>query len=272
MGKVGKKKAGGGAVLEDSRLIVTFADITRDDYEALRSAETREDVRTLLAEALKVNVDDGFHALILMDFHLANYIFCLDNNWNAEKTSTVISILKVVHETAVAQSLPKTKSYDLFRSLVAKHSLQRPPYCVGVFDSHECQKVMEFGSATFFQHYEMYMYAYKARYEVDIRLIKERLVPEMLSTFDFTEIHVCDPQSVPELASFFPQTMDDSAAFGDIFDQAERDEKKKVKKAGAVSTVMDEALDEVMGKATHKLGDMTETYVAQANLQQTGGA
>jgi hypothetical protein len=264
MGKVAKKKAGGGAVLHDSRLIVTFADITRDDYDALRAAETREDVRSLLAESLKVNVDDGFHALILMDFHLANYIFCLDNNWCAEKTSTVLSILKVVHETAVAQNLPKTKSFDLFRSLVVKHSLQRPPYCVGVFDTHECEKFMQFASATFFQHYEMYMYAYKARYEVDIRVTEQRLVPETLPCYDFNKSHECDPRSVPELASFFPQTMDDSAAFGDIFAQAERDETQKVTKAGAVSTVIDEALDEVMDKATHKLGDMTQTYVSQA--------
>jgi hypothetical protein len=261
---VAKKRAGGGAVLFDSRLIVTFADITRDDYDALRQAETREDVKSLLAESLKVNVGDGFHALILMDFHLANYIFCLDNNWNAEKTSTVLSILKVVHETAVAQSLPKAKSYDLFRSLVLKHSLQRPPYCAGVFDSQECEKLMQFGSATFFQHYEMYMYAYKARYEVDIRVTKQRVVPELLPCSDFAESHICDPRSVPELASFFPQTMNDSAAYEDIFDHAEREEKQKVTKAGAVSTVIDEAADEVLGKAASKLGTMTETYIAQA--------
>jgi len=184
--------------------------------------------------------------------------------WSAEKTSTVLSILKVVHETAIAQSLPKAKSYDLFRSLVLKHSLQRPPYCAGVFDSEECEKLMQFGSATFFQHYEMYMYAYRARYEVDIHVEKQRVVPDQLPCFDFNERHICDPQTVPELASFFPQTADDAAAFEDIFDQADREEKKKVTKAGAVSTVIDEAVDEVLNKATHKLGDMTQTYVSQA--------
>ena len=74
MGKVSKKKAGGGAVLFDSRLILTFADVTRDDYDALRAAENRFSVKDLLAECMRVNVDEGFHALILMDFHLANYL------------------------------------------------------------------------------------------------------------------------------------------------------------------------------------------------------
>jgi hypothetical protein len=264
MGKVSKKKAGGGAVLFDSRLILTFADVTRDDYDALRAAENRFSVKDLLAECMRVNVDEGFHALILMDFHLANYIFCLDNSWNAEKTSTTLSIFKVVHETAIAQSLPKAKSEDLFRSLVLKHSLQRPPYCVGVFDSHECEQLMKFGAATFFQHYDMYVYAYRARYEVDIKVVQPRLVPEHLLCCEFDESHVCDPRSVPELASFFQKLEGDTEAFGGIFDHAEREETKKVTKEGAVSTIIDEAVDEVLDKATHKLSDMTETYVSQA--------
>lgn len=253
-----------GAILDDSRLIVTFTDVTREDFEALENADTRQDVRQLLAECMRVDEEDGFHALILIDFHQANYRYCREQHFNAEKTSTFLSIQKVVYEASISQQLPKEVSFDLFRSLVLKHSCQRPPYAIGVFTSAECRMLMEYVRATLFHHYKMYLYAYRSRYEVDIRLKEKRIVPAQIITRPLAEADICDPSTVPELLQLFRRPVAEAQTASDIFAYAQDVHDQATRQGGSVQHTIDSAAAEVLRRAEAGLEAMTNTYVAAA--------
>lgn len=265
--------------MEDARLLVTFTDVSREDYEALRAADNRQQVRQQLAHSLRVNEEDGFHAVILLDFHYANYLFCLGHHFNAEKTSTVLSIQKVVYESSIALQRERNSdgkqkllvnrevSYDLFRSLVLKHSCQRPPYAIGIFSAEECRIFTEYFRQTFFHHYKMYQYAYQSRYEVDIRVKDKCIVPASIPRRQFTVEDEIDPSVIPELADYFAKVEEANGVADSMFATAETREETEYRQETSVRTALDRAAEEVLDRAKKELKTMSDELLQTITAQ-----
>lgn len=261
--------------MDDSRLCVTFTDVSREDFEALRAAESRTAVRNMLAECLKVREEEGLHAVILLDFHYSNWVFCLENEFNAEKSSTVLSIMKLVYERAVSQRQPQKEAYDLFRGLVLKHSCQRPPYSIGIFQRHETRLLLEYAKKTLFHHYKMYLHLYKSRYEIDVKqvsVLKEE-VAGVMHAVELVPLDagcVIDPRRVPELASLVrkqpkaPTVATDAQAVDAIFGHADQRHAREEKHAGSVRRAVDQAADDVLEDAVTRLQRQTMEFVQEA--------
>ena len=56
--------------------------------------------------------------------------------WKVQTELAENGSAQVVYEATIANQLPKEESFDLFRSLVLKHSCQRPP-CAGRAADHD---------------------------------------------------------------------------------------------------------------------------------------
>jgi hypothetical protein len=73
---------------------------------------------------------------IFLDLCLSILAFCNAQRFTTEKTSTLISILRTTHIVACerAGSPPALSSaYTLFEELLLKHSVERPPFSIGMF-------------------------------------------------------------------------------------------------------------------------------------------
>jgi len=150
-------------------IFLQLTDVLESDVERLEKAETKQEVKNILAECMKVDQKEGFRKEILADMHFHNYNFCVTCQLSPVKTSCFLSIMKVVLEEAVAKRMVVEDAFALFKSWLLKHGVDRPPQSVGIFSFEEIKKIMEYVHNTFFRHYRLYMYVYMTFCTMDFR-------------------------------------------------------------------------------------------------------
>lgn len=193
-------------LLAQRPLFLTFTDLTEEAMERLEAAETKSAVRQILKECMKIDQDEGFRTEILADMHYHNYSFCMARGFSPDKTSTLLSIMRLVLEEAVSRRLVLDSAFDVFKEWLLKHGVARPPYSVGVFSYDDVKVITEYAHETFFRHYRLYMYVYMMHCDIDFQVddagrgaIALPIRPAQLRV----DCEVGDPRSVPELAHLF---------------------------------------------------------------------
>merc|ERR1719235_1701049 len=83
------------------------------------------------------------------------------------------------------------------------HSVQRPPYTVGVFSPAEAAAITDYVAETFFRHFKMYQYVYVKSKELHLQVVNEDLAPPVPVSVELHESHEVDPREVPELKDMF---------------------------------------------------------------------
>eukprot|EP00929_Paragymnodinium_shiwhaense_P045329 TRINITY_DN23174_c0_g1_i1.p1 TRINITY_DN23174_c0_g1~~TRINITY_DN23174_c0_g1_i1.p1 ORF type:complete len:281 (-),score=91.43 TRINITY_DN23174_c0_g1_i1:90-932(-) len=213
--KGGYKKAPGGKVKPPppkGPLFLYFVDISEEDLARVAAAETKDEVRRLLKEFMKIDQSEGLATEILADLHYHGYAFCLSRNFSAPKISTFLSIMKRVLEECVERKLPVEEAFHEFKTWLLKHSVERPPQSVGIFAYEDTQAILEYVHGSFFRHYKLYMYVYMTRCDVKVRLQRNPagLVgpPQALPLYADCEV---DPKQQPEFAHIFRQSEKEAA-------------------------------------------------------------
>lgn len=111
---------------------------------------------------------DALRASILSDLYFNAYRFAsVEQRFADEKVSTLLAILQRVHSAAVADCLATPRAFALFKELVLQHSVQRPPYSVGVFSLADMKTVLNYGLVTYFKHFRLYTYAFTRKQLTD---------------------------------------------------------------------------------------------------------
>jgi CRISPR/Cas system CSM-associated protein Csm2 small subunit len=106
---------------------------------------------------------------ILLDFHYINYEFCKDNQFSNEKISTFLAIMDfLLHYMMDRQMLPE-EGFKLLKKVLERHSLQRPPFSMLIFDQSDIQKIIDFTLKTFFRHFSLYEFSFKPRRELVLK-------------------------------------------------------------------------------------------------------
>lgn len=151
-------------------IFLYFVDVSEEDVARVAAATTKAEVRQLLQEYLKIQPEDGHRSEIMCDFHFHNYAFCVSLNFTSIKISTFLSIMKNVLEEAVARKLYADDAFNVFKDWLLKHSVERPPWSVGIFTQDDLKDITKYVHSTFFRHYRLYMYTYMAHSSIDVRL------------------------------------------------------------------------------------------------------
>lgn len=106
---------------------------------------------------------------ILLDLMGHLIMFTKARQMSAEKTSTVVAIVREVHLTSMSQRLTRVESYDTLRDLVVRHSVPRPPFCAAILDLSDVQELDEYLLATYYRHYKMYYYVFVPQETLTVR-------------------------------------------------------------------------------------------------------
>jgi hypothetical protein len=252
--------------LEAEQQPLTFTDVPRPEMEELQAVLSREAAVAILSRCLGLSSDTSFQSGILKEFHFHNFAYCQRSGFNAEKTSTLISIFKKVHTTAIAQAefqrWPKEDARSMFCDLVDRHSQQLPPYRVGVFSREEAAAVKAYADKTFFQHYKMYVFAYVQTQELEVRSAFARVVPKLPEVVEFNTWHEVDPRQVPDLEELFSNRASaadsklESTAYPSLsraLEQTRAPSPFADERETAVSAAIDEVMQTHLGKLDAKL-------------------
>jgi hypothetical protein len=57
----------------------------------------------------------------------------------------------------------------LLRKALDRHSLQRPPFSILIFEQSDIAKIVDFTSKTFFRHFSLYEFSFKPRRELVLK-------------------------------------------------------------------------------------------------------
>ena len=128
--------------------------VTTNQVSQLQSKQTLEEERAYVMEIF--NLKDLFPSsiskqLILVDFYMNIYNFCIKSKFTIEQISTVFSIFYVLFSYSFINSkIVLEKSQSLFNDKLDFHSLNRPPFSYEIFTQEQKGKLSEFGKTTFF--------------------------------------------------------------------------------------------------------------------------
>lgn len=155
-----------------------YADLEPAGLEALDGTSTEESFKSTLKELLKLE-GPALRMDVLLELYTNTLRFAREHGFSVEKTSTFFSIIKRNHEEMAEAFLPPHKSWAYLKSLLLAHSVQRPPYSVGIFTLAEVQLITEFALTYYYAHFNLYRYAFTLKHikEVDVRLSWAELPP-----------------------------------------------------------------------------------------------
>ena len=77
-------------------------------------------------------------------------------NLSFPKFSSFMELSAAVFEDSFRNHLSRKESFELFKEVVVRHSLFRPPYSVKVFETEEVKELSRFWLETFDRYFEEY--------------------------------------------------------------------------------------------------------------------
>mmetsp|Transcript_33296 Transcript_33296/g.69651 ORF Transcript_33296/g.69651 Transcript_33296/m.69651 type:complete len:270 (-) Transcript_33296:51-860(-) len=182
-----------------------FTDVTQADMSRIIAAESKAQVKTLLKDLMKVDQADGFRMEIIADMHYHNYSFCTSQNFSAEKTSTFLSLMKLVLQEAISKRHTVDDAFEVFKQWLLKHSVERPPWSVGVFTFDDIKAIMDYAHNTFFRHYRLYTHVFMTHCDMIFHVDELRgcIAPPPIRPLPMRVEDEVDPRAQPELAGMF---------------------------------------------------------------------
>jgi hypothetical protein len=102
----------------------------------------------MLIDILGFSTTPSPKALVLLEFLENSLRFAAECRFITEKTSAFFSIMRANHEETVHGLLSLDQSLLYFKELLLLHSVQRPPYSVGIFSFKDVTLISDYANNT----------------------------------------------------------------------------------------------------------------------------
>ena len=118
-----------------------YTKLGQNETKNLKKAQTNRDERKVLAQIFGLKTlagDASFDAAdpvetLRLDFHYINFNFCKEHYFSNEKTSTMIALFDAVLTRMLERQLTQQQGYNMLKTHLQEHSIQRPPYSIAIF-------------------------------------------------------------------------------------------------------------------------------------------
>lgn len=146
---------------------LVWTDLPQKQLHAIRAAEGKA-ARSLIAQCAGSSGLSEERQAIQLD--LMTHTLDQAQAWQLSdaKTSALFSIVKHVHQQAVQQRLVIDRSFTQFKDVLLRHSVQRPPFSLGIFNLEEARQITDWMLITYFTHFKLYQYAFTSRITMNV--------------------------------------------------------------------------------------------------------
>ena len=93
--------------------------------------------------------------------------------------SSLVGIVKAVHERAIAERLTLEASFKHCGELLLMHSIERPPKSSAIFSYPDMQQLLDWFTDTYYLHFPLYQYAFTPAVTLDFKLRDPRQLFEV---------------------------------------------------------------------------------------------
>lgn len=184
-----------------------YTKLGQNETKNLKKAATNRDERKVLAQIFGLQsllADDtpDKTELLRLDFHYVNYTFCKENYFSNEKTSTLLAMLESVLQTVLEKQLNAQQGFNILKTHLANHSIQRPPYSIAIFSAAESEKILQFAQETMLRHISLYEFAFNQRVEMILRTNTVMNTNFNAKLQPLSEMQKVDAQETEQLKAF----------------------------------------------------------------------
>ena len=192
---------------------LVYEKISKQQVEDLIANKNPVDIRVLLAQYLDpvatvmqfaLEEDDKIEekAEIVLDYHVNNYEFTQSLKFNQKKTGTFLEIMHFIFNKWMEDRLPKEMAMVLFKAYCLRHSIQRPPHSLFVFNLNEVKAMTDYVQNTFLKFYLMYQYAIIPKLELEL-FHDKMFYWEAPKVQDIEDGAAVKPTEIPDLREYF---------------------------------------------------------------------
>ena len=151
---------------------------------------------------------------VLIDFHMNNFTFTKKQRFTPAKMSCFLAVMDYVLHESLSLRLSNQASYDLFKGLLLKHSIERSPWSIAVFTLDEVKAMTDYVLVTFLRHYSMYLHIFNPHLELTIET-KERFEGKFPPVLRIEEGQPVNPRDVPSLEDYLEPLPEEAKGEGD---------------------------------------------------------
>eukprot|EP01028_Stygiella_incarcerata_P000206 TRINITY_DN10299_c0_g1_i1.p2 TRINITY_DN10299_c0_g1~~TRINITY_DN10299_c0_g1_i1.p2 ORF type:complete len:270 (+),score=92.18 TRINITY_DN10299_c0_g1_i1:80-889(+) len=158
---------------------LVWSDFNREAVHELTISARPSDSHTLVDKAVQLKLADilGMSAdirrtpkdVILLNLLCQFFMFADTSEFGEEQISTLLSIILNVHRTSMENVLTMEESFEYFKDLCIRHSVQRPPFSVQIFTLNQLKPIQDFTLKAYYQFYGLYMHAFGKKEERDFK-------------------------------------------------------------------------------------------------------
>ncbi|XP_047693912.1 cilia- and flagella-associated protein 119 isoform X5 [Prionailurus viverrinus] len=155
----------------------------------LEKTTNTEEMREVLAELLGLgSPEQSLRDAIILDLFSHALIFCRQQGFSLEQTSTACALLQDLHKACVATPLGNVEEcYRYFTSVLFCHGVRRPPFSINLFREEQLLALADYVVNTYFRHFKLYKYVFTPQVRLDLSLTYTGLQPPELWPEDETE-------------------------------------------------------------------------------------
>ncbi|XP_024599964.1 coiled-coil domain-containing protein 189 isoform X5 [Neophocaena asiaeorientalis asiaeorientalis] len=121
-----------------------------------------EEMREVLAELLGLGSPaQSLRDTITLDLFSHALIFCRQQGFSLEQTSTACALLQDLHKACIATPLGNVEEcYRYFTSVLFCHGIRRPPFSINLFKEEQLLALADYVVNTYFRHFKLYKYVF----------------------------------------------------------------------------------------------------------------
>ncbi|XP_017498307.1 cilia- and flagella-associated protein 119 isoform X3 [Manis javanica] len=155
----------------------------------LEETATVEEMREVLAELLGLGCPkQSLRNAITLDLFSHALLFCRQQGFSLEQTSTACALLQDLHKACVATPLGNVEEcYRYFTSVLFCHGVRRPPFSIDLFKEEQLLTLANYVVNTYFRHFKLYKYVFRPQVRLDLSLTYMGLQPPKLQPEDEME-------------------------------------------------------------------------------------
>lgn len=148
-----------------------------------------EEMREVLAELLGLGSPaQSLRDAITLDLFSHALIFCRQQGFSLEQTSTACALLQDLHKACIATPLGNVEEcYRYFTSVLFCHGIRRPPFSINLFKEEQLLALADYVVNTYFRHFKLYKYVFTPQVRLDLSLTYMGLQAPKLWPKDETE-------------------------------------------------------------------------------------
>ncbi|XP_012664329.2 coiled-coil domain-containing protein 189 [Otolemur garnettii] len=157
-----------------------------------------EEMRKVLAELLELGCpEQSLRDAITLDLFAHALMFCRQQGFSLEQTSTACALLQDLHKACVATPLGNVEEcYRYFTSVLFCHGVRRPPFSIDLFKEEQLLALADYVVNTYFRHFKLYKYVFTPQVRLDLSLTYMGLQSPKLWPEDKEETKEVEEQAV----------------------------------------------------------------------------